>query len=106
MLLLQAMLKLGETTIAVSEEIVHRHLQTLLSVLQLAQEFQLVPADDFSGSRWCWCAHIGNKIGDGDVGFMSDCADDRDLTVENRPRYAFVVKAPQVFQRTAAAPDD
>ncbi len=49
MLLLQAMEQLGKTALATGEEIVHRHLQPLLSGLQLAQQLLLVAADDFRG---------------------------------------------------------
>ncbi|OQV66283.1 hypothetical protein AK51_10420 [Serratia nematodiphila DZ0503SBS1] len=51
-------------------------------------------------------AQVGNEVGDGDVGFMADGADDRNAAGEDRPRHAFVVEAPQIFQRTAAAADD
>jgi hypothetical protein len=37
-------------------------------------------------------------------GFVADGADHRDLAGKNRPRHALVVKAPQIFQRAAAAP--
>ena len=37
---------------------------------------------------------------------MADGADDRNAAGEDRPRHAFVVEAPQILQRTAAAADD
>ena len=51
MLLLQPVIKLGKTPGAVSNEKVHRHLKTLLSGLDLAQQFRLVATDDFRGGR-------------------------------------------------------
>jgi hypothetical protein len=51
MLLLQAMEQLGKTALAVGEEIVHRHLQTLLSGLQLAQQLLLIAADDLAAAE-------------------------------------------------------
>lgn len=37
---------------------------------------------------------------------MTNCAYHRDAACKDCPRYAFVVKTPQIFQRTAAAPND
>ena len=37
---------------------------------------------------------------------MADGADDWNAAGKDRPCYTFVVKAPQIFQRAAAAPDD
>ncbi len=45
MLLLQTMVKLGKAAGTVGEEVVHRHLQALLPVLDLTQQLQLVTAD-------------------------------------------------------------
>ena len=49
MLLLQAMLKTRVKPLLARQVVIHRHLQPLLLRLQLAQQFQLVPADDFCG---------------------------------------------------------
>jgi hypothetical protein len=50
MLLLQTMEQLGKTAVAVGEEIVHRHFQTLLSGLQLAQ-LLLIAADNLAAAE-------------------------------------------------------
>jgi hypothetical protein len=49
MLLLKTMEQLGKTTVTVGDKIVHRHFQTLLSGLQLAQQLLLIAADNLCG---------------------------------------------------------
>ncbi len=51
MLLLQAVMKLGKAAGTVSEEVVHRHLQALLAVLDLTQQLQLIAAHHFCRRR-------------------------------------------------------
>ena len=100
------MMELGKTTGAVGEEVVHRHFQTLLAVLKLTQQFQLVAAHHFRCCGRRWRTQIRHKIRDGDVRFMPDGTHHRDNAGKDRPRHTFVVKAPQVFQRAAATSDD
>ncbi len=52
MLLLKTVMKLGKATGTVGEEVVHRHLQTLLAVLKLTQQLQLVAAHHFRRRGW------------------------------------------------------
>ena len=66
--------------------------------LNLAQQLLLITADYLGGCGRRRRAQVGNKIGDGNVGFMADGANDRNAAGENRPRHAFIVKAPQIFQ--------
>ena len=49
---------------------------------------------------------VGNEIGDREIGFVADAADDRDRAGGDRARHAFVVERPQVFERAAAARED
>jgi hypothetical protein len=51
-------------------------------------------------------AQIRDKIGYRYVRFVADGAHHGDKAGKDCPRHALVVKAPQVFQRAAAAPDD
>ena len=55
-LLLQAMMKLGKPARPVGQEIVHRHFQTLLTILQLTQQLQLIAAHHFRGCGGRWRA--------------------------------------------------
>src|SRR5690606_2177220 len=52
MLLLQAVMNLSKAAGTVGKEIIHRHLQTLLSVLNLAQQLQLIATHHFRSSGW------------------------------------------------------
>ncbi|MNZ72423.1 hypothetical protein D3C78_908020 [compost metagenome] len=106
MLLLQPMVQLRKAPGAIGQEIVHRHFQTLLSVLYLAQQFQLISTHYFSRRGRRWCTHIRYKIGDSDIGFMTNGTHDGYLTGKNRSCDALVVKAPEIFQRSAAASDN
>ena len=106
MLLLQAVIKLGKSASSVGEIVIHRHFQTLLTMLNLTQQLELIAADNFCSRRRRWRAQVADKIGNGHIGFMADGADHRNAAGKYRPCYALVVKAPQIFQRAAAAPDD
>ena len=99
-------MQLGKAALTVCQIIIHRHLKALLPGLHLAQQLLLIAADHLRRCRRRWRAQIGDKIGDRHVSFMADGADHRNAAGKNRPRHAFVVKAPQIFQRPAAAPDD
>ena len=52
MLLLQAVIQTREALRQLREIIIHRHFETLLLRLDLAQQFQLIAADQFGSSRW------------------------------------------------------
>ena len=49
---------------------------------------------------------IGDKIGDGEINFMSDRADHRDLRGGNCPRHDLLVERPEILHAAAAAGDD
>ena len=51
-------------------------------------------------------AHIGGKIGDGEIGFMPHAADHRHRTGADRPGHHFFVVSPQILNAAAAAADD
>ena len=99
-------MKLGKAPGPVGEVVVHRHLQTLLAALDLTQQLQLVAADHFRRRGRRRRAEIRDKIGDRHVRFVADGAHHGDKAGKDCPRHALVVKAPQVFQRAAAASDD
>ncbi len=85
---------LSKTAAAVGEVVVHRHAQTLLGGLNLAQQFLLVTADDFRRRRRRRRAQVADKIGDSDIGFVANGANHRNAAGKNSARHAFVVKAP------------
>ncbi len=58
---------------------------------------------ELSRGRRCGRAQVGHQIGEGDVGFVSDAADHRQLGRCNRQYQTLVVEGPEVFQRATAA---
>ena len=46
---------------------------------------------------------IGAEVGDGEVGFMADAADDRHRALHDRARQRLVVEGPEILDRAAAA---
>ena len=66
----------------------------------------LVRHHDLGGSRWSWCAHVGNKIRDREIHFMAHGADDGQRAVGDSARQLLVVECPQVFERAATTADD
>ena len=77
--------------------------QSRLQAIDSAHQLVLVGGDRFRRYRGCRGAQIGGEIGDGEIDFVADAADDRQLAVGDHPCQLLVVEAPQVFQRAAAA---
>ena len=53
---------------------------------------------------WRWRALVGDKIADGDIGFVAHGADNRNAAGKDGPRHGFFIKCPQILQAAAAAP--
>ena len=51
-------------------------------------------------------ASVGDEITDGEIGFVSDAADNRDARLEYGERDGLFVECPQVFERSATAAND
>ena len=99
-------MKLGKATGTVGKEIVHRHLQTLLAVLKLTQQLQLVAADHLCRRGRRRRAEIRDKIGDRNVRFVADGGNKRNFRIIDGSDDNFFVKRPEVFKTAAAAGDD
>jgi len=69
-------------------------------------DFVLGLGDELSGGGGGWCAQVGYKIGDGEVGLMSYRGNDREVARCNRAGDTFGVECGQVFERAAAAGED
>ena len=65
-----------------------------------------VRADKFCGTGGRGCAHIGHKIDDGHIGFMSDACHDGNLRSGHGTCYRFFVEGPQIFNAAAAPAQD
>src|ERR1700683_946861 len=66
-------------------------------------EFAPCLDNEFGGSRRRGGAYVGDKVGDGEIGFVADAADDRNRGIGNRARDRFLVERPKIFERTSAA---
>ena len=78
-------------------------------VLEQRQRFEPAPLVRHGrqrGGRRRGRAHVGDEVGDGDVDFVADAGHRRNAAGGDRARHAFVVEAPEVFERAAAARDD
>jgi hypothetical protein len=54
----------------------------------------------------CGRAQIGDEIANGEVGFMTDAADNWDSRLQHGARDRFLVESPKILDRPAAAADD
>src|SRR5688500_18201539 len=51
--------------------------------------------------RRSWGAHVCDEVGDREIDLVSDAADNRNRTFEDRACDDFLVECPEVFERTA-----
>src|SRR5918992_5494769 len=84
----------------------HRTGEPLAQPLDVIAEIFFPHNDDLSRSRWRRSPDIGCEVGYGEVDLVSDGRDDRHRRCDDRSRNSFVVERPQVFDRSAAAPDN
>ncbi|MDR8939456.1 hypothetical protein FEP67_04374 [Burkholderia multivorans] len=73
---------------------------------QFAQQQRALGARELGRAGRRRRAHVGREIGDREIGFVPDAADDRQFARRNRARERFVVERPQIFDRAAAATDE
>src|SRR5580704_3051772 len=66
-------------------------------------EFVAGADHDFGGGRGRRSAQVGDKIGDGEIGFVADAGDDRNYGFGNRAGNRLFVESPQIFERASAA---
>src|SRR3984957_13666630 len=66
-------------------------------------EFVAGADHDFGGGRGRRRAQVGDKIGDGEIGFMADAGDDGNYGFGNRAGHRLFVESPQIFEGTSAA---
>ena len=62
--------------------------------------------NQFGGGGRGGCAQVGDKIGDGEIGFMTDGGNDRQARSGNCARHTLAVEGGQVLERSAAAGQD
>ncbi|CAB3913760.1 hypothetical protein LMG26858_04880 [Achromobacter anxifer] len=68
-----------------------------------AQQFRARHASQFGGGRRRGCAHVGHEIGDGEIRFVSDAADDGNLAGRDFAGQRLVVETPKILDAAAAA---
>jgi hypothetical protein len=62
--------------------------------------------NELGGGRRRGSAEVGGKVGDGEIGFVTDGGDDGELAGCNGAGYALAVESGQIFERSAAAGED
>ena len=72
--------------------------QSLLKIINVAQYLLTIRADQFSRCRGSRCPHVGDKICDGKIDFVTDSTDNRQLRVGNFARQNLIVKCPEIFE--------
>ena len=73
---------------------------------KLGQKFLAGRGDQLGGGAGGGCAQIGYEVGDGEVGLVADGGNDGDFRAGDGSGEDFLVKVPEVFEGTSAAPDD
>ena len=80
--------------------------QTLVERGGMIFDFLAGADDQLGGRRGRGGAEVGNKVDDGEVGFVADGGDHGDLGRGYGARQGFVIEGGQVFGGAAAARDD
>ena len=84
----------------------HVQHQAALQVVQALHQLAAVRGQQFGGGRGRRRAHVGDEVGDGYIGLMAHGADDGRDTGGHGAGHDFLVEAPEIFQRAAAAGED
>src|SRR5262249_54300973 len=69
-------------------------------------EFAARLHDELGRGRRSRSAHVRDKIGDGEIGFVADTGNDGDFRIEDGAGDDFFVEGPEIFHGTAAARED
>ncbi len=99
----QALAQAVEPLAALVDGVENGVVQTFVQVRQLAQPGQARRRAQLSSGAGRGCAQVGDEIGQGEIGFVSDTAHHRHRRLGQGTHQLLVVEGPQIFQRTAAA---
>jgi IMP dehydrogenase len=80
--------------------------QSLADAPQGVEQRLAIGHHQFCRTRRRGGAHIGDKVGNREVNFVADAADDRNGAGANGARHRLVVECPQIFKRTTTADQD
>ena len=69
-------------------------------------EFAAGVDDEFGGGGWRRGAHVGDEIGDGEIGFVAYAGDHRDFGGGDCAGDDFFVEGPEIFEGATATGDD
>ena len=98
--------QLGERLSAHQQPVSHCPRQTLAQCLSLFLNFLSRTDHQFRRRRGSRRSQVGNKINDGEVGFMPDRRDDRNFRSRNGASETFMVECRQIFRRSSAPGHD
>ena len=75
-----------------------RSVQAGLPSSQIVEDFAQDGDGEFGAGGRGRCAQVGDEVGDGDIGFVADRADDGDGAVGDGACDGFLVEGPEVFE--------
>ena len=84
------------------QAVTHQAGEIVAQVGEVLVEFAAGLQDEFGGGGRGGGAHIGDEIGDGEIGFVADAGDYRDCGIEDGARDDLFVEGPQIFEGAAA----
>ena len=70
---------------------------------QVPLKFQTRPHHDFRGRRRRRSPHIRHEVGDREISFVPNAADDGNRARRNRARHDLLIECPKVLDRSTAA---
>ena len=73
---------------------------------QMVQQTLTRRGGEFGSSGRRWSTLIGREIGNGEIGFVTDTADDRQGAGTDRPGQGLIVEGPQVFETATTTAQD
>src|SRR5205085_2980890 len=85
------------------DAVAHLFRESAAQLSNVLVEFAPSLHDEFGSGGRCGSAHIGDEVGDGEIGFVADARDNRNLRIEDGSGDDFFIKDPQIFERAAAA---
>ena len=88
------------------QSVIHGLAQTITQHLEAAGELLLRLNDEFGSCRRCGCTQVGDEIADGEIGFVADRGDHRNLRRGDGAGECFIVKSEEVLERATTAGDD
>lgn len=95
-----------EPVFVLQKPVLKRGVEPLLSAVYLLFEVSFAADDQFGGGGGGGRAEVGDKIADGEIDFVADGGDDRNVGGGDGAGDNFLVETPEIFKAAAATADD